>query len=505
MVKLNSSTLDELRQSQPEVTLPSYDLHALTPGIVHIGVGAFHRSHQAMYLDRLLNAGGHTDWAICGVGLVSFDERMRDVMAEQDHLYTLATWHPDGQAEARVIGAISEYLYAPDDMQAVLEKLADPAVKIVSLTVTEGGYNVNDATGEFDGSNPEVLKDLAPGAVPRTVFGVLTESLRLRRERGAGAFTVMSCDNIQGNGHVAHKALTSFARLKDPELSDWIAEQVAFPNSMVDRITPATTDAMRQQVAALYGIDDAWPVIAEDFTQWVLEDHFSLGRPPLEEVGVQIVHDVEPYELMKLRLLNASHQAMSYLGLLAGYTYAHEVCQDGLFRRFLLGYMAREAAPTLRPVPGIDLAAYQQQLIDRFASTAIQDTLARLVFDASERIPKFLLPVLREQLASGGEIAHCALVVASWARFLEGHDEAGRPMPIQDRRAEQLQAAARQEQEQPGAFLEQRDVFGDLGSNPRFVSAYLAARESLKTRGALGTLRALLEQPEVSGAGPVTK
>ncbi len=500
MVKLNTAALAELRRAHPEVALPSYDPNTLTPGIVHIGVGAFHRSHQAMYLDRLLNTGGHTDWAICGVGLVPSDVHMRDVMAEQNNLYTLATWHPDGQPEARVIGAICGYLYAPDDMEAVLERLADPATRIVSLTITEGGYNVSDVTGEFDAANPGVMHDLLPDAVPRTVFGVLTEGLRRRRDQGVGALTVMSCDNIQGNGHVAHKALTSFARLKDPGLADWITEHVAFPNSMVDRITPVTTEAMRQQVADLYGIDDAWPVIAEDFSQWVLEDRFSLGRPPLEQVGVQLVQDVEPYELMKLRLLNASHQAMSYLGLLAGYSYAHEVCQQGLFRRFLLGYMAREATPTLRPVPGIDLAAYQQELIDRFASTAIQDTLARLVFDGSERIPKFLLPVLREQLASGGEIDHCALVIASWSRFLEGRDEAGRPLPIQDRRAEQLQAAARREGEQPGAFLEQRDVFGDLADHPRFVSAYLAARESLKTHGALGALRALTEQVEIGAA-----
>ena len=505
MVKLNTVALDELRRAHPEVALPSYDPRALTPGIVHIGVGAFHRSHQAMYLDQLLNTGGHTDWAICGVGLVPSDVRMRDVMLEQDHLYTLATWHPGGQAGARVIGAICGYLYAPDDMEAVLDRLADPATRIVSLTITEGGYNVSDATGEFDAASPDVAQDLLPDAVPRTVFGVLTEGLRRRRNRGVGAFTVMSCDNIQGNGHVARQALTSFARLKNPGLAAWIAEQVAFPNSMVDRITPVTTEAMQRQVAALYGIDDAWPVIAEDFSQWVLEDHFSLGRPPLEQVGVQIVQDVEPYELMKLRLLNASHQAMGYLGLLAGYSYAHEVCQQGLFRRFLLGYMAREATLTLRPVPGIDLAAYQQQLIDRFASTAIQDTLARLVFDGSERIPKFLLPVLREQLSAGGEIDHCALVIASWAQFLEGTDEAGRPLPIQDRRAEQLQHAVRREAQQPGAFLEVREVFGDLGSNPRLVSAYLAARESLKTHGALGAMRTLLEQPQVGGAAALSK
>lgn len=485
MLKLTAAALPQIRQTHPEVALPTYRPETLTPGIVHIGVGAFHRSHQAMYLDRLLNTGQQPAWAICGVGLVPADQGVRDALAGQDHLYTLLTWPPDGPPEARVIGAITHYLYAPEDPERVLEQLAAPSTRIVSLTITEGGYNVSDATGEFGADHPDVVQDLHGGAVPRTVFGVLTEALRRRRERGLGAFTVMSCDNIQGNGEVTRRALTSFARLKDPELADWIAREVACPNSMVDRITPVTTDATRQQLAERYGIEDAWPVVAESFTQWVLEDHFSLGRPPLEQVGVQLVPDVLPYELMKLRLLNAAHQAMGYLGLLAGYTQVHEVCQDDAFRRFLLGYMTDEATPTLRPVPGIDLAAYRQQLLARFASVAIQDTLARLVVDTSDRIPKFLLPVVREQLARGGEIRHAALVVAAWSCALE------RGLSVQDRRATQLRSAVQREAAQPGAFLAVREVFGDLGDDARFVSAYLAAREHLGRLGARGAVQAL--------------
>ncbi|GBF05467.1 mannitol 2-dehydrogenase [Deinococcus aerius] len=496
-VKLNLSTLATLG---PRVAVPRYDPGKLTSGIVHFGVGGFHRSHQAMYLDRLLNAGGHSEWAICGVGVLPGDARMKGVFARQDNLYTLVTRSPDGTSEARVIGAIREYLFAPDDPEAVLEKLANPATRIVSLTVTEGGYGINNATGEFDPSAPDLRHDLTPGSVPRTVFGFVTEGLRRRRERGLAPFTVMSCDNMQGNGHVAGRAFTAFARLKDPELGEWVARHVAFPNSMVDRITPVTTPQMRQQVADEYGIDDEWPVVAESFTQWVLEDHFTLGRPPLEEVGVQVVGDVEPYELMKLRLLNASHQAMGHLGLLAGFTYAHEVCQHPAFVEFLLGYMAHEATPTLRPVPGVDLAAYQQELIARFANPAIGDTLARLVVEGSERIPKFLLPVVGEQLASGGEIGRSALVIAAWSLYVAAVQE-GRFPPLVDPRAERLTDAALREAGQPGAFLDLRDIFGDLGQSARFRSAYLEARDRLRREGVLGAIQAAAQNPTGAPVG----
>ncbi|CAM3747150.1 mannitol dehydrogenase family protein [Deinococcus frigens] len=494
MTKLNLKNLDQLG---PGVAVPDYDPRTLSTSIVHFGVGGFHRSHEAMYLDRVLNAGGphaggNADWAICGVGVLPGDTRMRDVLTAQDYLYTLVTKSPAGQTETRVIGAIHEFLFAPDDPERVIEKLADPATRIVSLTVTEGGYSINNATGEFDPTGAEIAHDLQPGAVPKTVFGLITEGLRRRRERGISPFTVMSCDNIQGNGHVTRGVLSDFARLKDAGLGEWIACEVAFPNSMVDRITPMTTDQDRRELAVTSGIEDGWPVIGESFTQWVLEDHFTLGRPPLETVGVQVVADVEPYELMKLRLLNASHQAMGYLGLLAGYTHVHQVCGLPVFVDFLLGYMAREGVPTLKPVPGMDLEAYQHELIERFASPAIQDTLARLIFDGSERIPKFLLPVVREQLAKGGEIDHAALVVASWAAYLEAVDAGNSVPPLQDQRGPQLLEAVRREANQPGAFLQLKDLFGDLGDHPQFSAAYLAARNSLRQRGPIGALEALL-------------
>ncbi|WP_216327577.1 mannitol dehydrogenase family protein [Deinococcus aestuarii] len=504
MVKLSLSTLHALG---PGVAVPAYDPRALTPGIVHFGVGAFHRSHEAMYLDRLLGAGQGEGWGICGVGVLPSDARMRDVLAAQDGLYTLVTRSPEGTSEARVIGAVREFLFAPDDPEAVLERLADPATRIVSLTVTEGGYSVSPATGEFDPTGEDIAHDLGTDGAPRTVFGLITEGLRRRRERGLAPFTVMSCDNLQGNGHVTRRALTSFARLKDPELGEWMDHAVAFPNSMVDRITPATTDADRRAITAEYGVEDGWPVVAETFTQWVLEDSFTLGRPALETVGVQVVADVEPYELMKLRLLNASHQAAGYLGVLAGYTLVHEVCQDPPFARFLLDYMTREATPTLRPVPGIDLEAYRHELIARFSNAAIRDTLARLIVDSSERIPKFLLPVVREQLQRGGEVEHAALVVAAWSLYLEavtgGDGAAGNLPPLHDQRAEALAGAVRREAEEPGAFLGLREVFGDLGEDERFRGAYLEARERLRQGGPLGAMRALRERPLPANSGSV--
>jgi mannitol 2-dehydrogenase len=473
------------------LAVPSYDRSGLTAGIVHFGVGGFHRAHQAMYLDRLMNAGKAHDWAICGVGVLPGDARMKQVMDSQGCLYTLVVKNPDGTREGRVIGSIIEYLFAPDDPEAVIEKMVSDAVRIVSLTVTEGGYNFHHVTGDFDAGNPDVVHDLQPGAAPRTAFGLVTEALARRRARGFAPFTVMSCDNIQGNGDVARTMFTAFAKLKDPELGAWVEECVPFPNSMVDRITPVTTDADREEIAEEFGVQDAWPVVCEPFEQWVLEDRFSLGRPPFEEAGVQLVEDVEPYELMKLRLLNASHQGMCYFGYLAGYRYAHEVAQDGLFAQFLLDYMDKEAAPTLHPVPGIDLDAYKRTLIERFSNEHVRDTLARLCAESSDRIPKWLVPVIRINLEQGGEIRRSAAIVASWARYAEGTDDQGDPIDVVDRLKGPLMAAAAHQREEPLAFISNREVFGDLVDSRVFVAAYLQALEDLHSVGARGTLESL--------------
>jgi mannitol 2-dehydrogenase len=487
LTRLNEQDLAAL-----SVPVPGYDRSAITAGIVHFGVGGFHRAHQAMYLDRLMEQGKAQEWGICGVGVMASDARMRDAMAAQDCLYTLVLKDPDGSWSPKVIGSIVEYLYAPDDAEAVIEKMADPATRIVSLTVTEGGYNFSPVTGEFDAENPAVQADLAPGAVPATTFGLITEALARRRDRGVAPFTVMSCDNIPGNGHMAQEVFGAFAALRDPELGRWVREEVRFPNSMVDRITPVTTEDDKVQIAARFGLDDAWPVVCEPFTQWVLEDDFTQGRPPLEEVGVQLVADVEPYELMKLRLLNASHQALCYVGYLAGYRLVHEVTQDPLFARFLLAYMDREATPTLPPVPGIDLDSYKRQLIERFSNDAVRDTVARLCAESSDRIPKWLLPVIRLNLAAGRDIRLATAVVASWARYAEGIDEQGEPITVVDRLAEQLTATARRQHEDPLAFVADRTLFGDLVDEPRFTDAYRETLASLHERGARATLEALV-------------
>ncbi len=486
MTALNQANLGSL-----SIPVPSYDRSRVTVGIVHFGVGGFHRAHQAMYIDQLMEQGKALDWGICGVGVMPFDLKMKEAMQTQDCLYTLVEKAPDGSWEPRIIGSIVQYLYAPDDPEAVIEKMADPATRIVSLTVTEGGYNFHPVTGEFDDTNPAVQADLAPGAVPATTFGLITEALVRRRSRGIEPFTVMSCDNIQGNGHMAQEVFTAFARLRDPELGEWVASNVQFPNSMVDRITPVTTDEDRAQISERFGVEDAWPVVCEPFTQWALEDKFPAGRPSFEDVGVQVVPDVMPYELMKLRLLNASHQALCYFGYLAGYRLVHEVAQDQLFANFLLDYMNREATPTLAPVPGIDLDAYKLQLIERFSNAAVRDTVARLCAESSDRIPKWLLPVIRENLAAGRDVSLSAAVVASWARYAEGVDEQGEPITIVDRLADTLQTIAARQQDNPLAFVANRELFGDLAGEPDFTEPYLNALNSLHTKGSRSTLEAL--------------
>jgi mannitol 2-dehydrogenase len=481
---MTSLTKETLTQLNVGVSLPRYDRRDVTAGIVHIGVGNFHRSHQAMYIDTLMNGGVAMDWGICGIGVQPSNARMRDVLAAQDGLYTLVIRHGDGTWDARVIGSLVEYLFAPDDPEAAIEKMAAPATRIVSLTVTEGGYNLSAVTGEFNASDELVAADLRPGAVPRTVFGLVTEALARRRARGIPAFSIVSCDNIQGNGHVSQRAFTAFARLRDPELADWMTGHVRFPNCMVDRITPKTTEEDRAELSRRFGIDDQWPVLCEPFTQWVLEDNFTDGRPPLEDAGVQIVPDVEPYELMKLRLLNASHQALCYPGHLVGYRFVHEVTTDPPFSRFLLDYMTQEAIPTLRPVPGVDLHGYANQLIERFSNPEVRDTVARLCSNASDCIPKFLLPVIRQRLAVGQPVTRSAAVVATWARYAEGTDENGEPHELDDALAPQLQAAARRQRQHPAAFLEDnRAVFGELADDPRFTAVYSSILASLLERG----------------------
>jgi mannitol 2-dehydrogenase len=487
MTALSSATLSSL-----SVSVPTYDRDAASVGVVHFGFGNFHRSHLAMYLDRLMEGGDGLDWGICGVGVLEQDATMRDVMRAQDCLFTLVLRHPDGSLEPRVVGSVLEYLYGPDDASAVQDRLDDPAVRIVSLTVTEGGYLKNPATGAFDPEDPAVVHDLAHPDRPRTAFAYVVEGLRRRRHAGVAPFTVLSCDNLQGNGDDARQAVVGFARLVDAGLADWIDAEVAFPSCMVDRITPSTTDADRAALSRAFGIDDGWPVPAEPFVQWIVEDEFPTGRPPLETVDVQFVADVRPYELMKLRLLNASHQAIAYLGAPLRYVLVDEALSDDRIRTYLERYMADEAAPTLGELPGIDLDAYMATLIERFSNPGIRDTLVRLATDGSNRMATFTLPAIRSNLDAGRPIGLGATMVAAWAEYwaLIGRGEIVPPEVPDDVYAAELTAAAGDPR--PEAFIEIEALFGRLATDEKFVAEYVARRASLRTRGVHPTLDDLL-------------
>jgi mannitol 2-dehydrogenase len=460
------------------VTPITYDRRTITSGIVHIGVGNFHRAHQAFYVDRLLRMGEATTWGISGVGILPADAQVRDALRSQDLEYTLIERHPNGSARASRIGAIVEYLYAPDELDRVVERLAAPTTLIVSLTVTEGGYNISDATGEFDGTTPSIVADARPGARPSTVFGIVTAGLRRRRDRGVPPFVILSCDNVEGNGKVAQNSFVAFATMVDPELGLWVRGNVAFPSAMVDRITPVTTDTERRWVRERFGIDDAWPVVTEAFVQWVVEDHFPLGRPPFELAGVQMVDDVRPYELMKLRLLNASHQVMAYYGLLKGHVYVHDAATDPQLVELMTRYMDEEATPTLEPVPGVDLVAYKRELLERFANPYIGDTLARLATDGSDRIPKFVVPVARERRAAGQNAPLSAAIIASWARYAE-LVASGADLPFRDRQHERIRLAVVRQRTDPVGFLRDPDWFGDLADDAAFSADFERAHQLL--------------------------
>lgn len=473
----------------PAVRRPAYDRDNLTAGIVHVGIGGFHRSHQAYYTDELIGLSGTAGWAICGVGLMEPDRLMHKRLESQDYLYTLMVNHPDGTFTVRVIGSIIEYLFAPDNPDTVIEKMAHPDTKIISLTITEGGYNFNQATGEFVNENVDIQWDLKNPHQPKTIFGYLSESLKRRMERGVKAYTVLSCDNIQHNGDVARRMLLAFTDLKDVDLRRWIEGNVRFPNSMVDRITPATTEENKLALLRDFGIDDTCPVICEPYCQWVIEDSFSDNRPEWEYVGAQFVPDVSPYEKMKIRLLNAGHSLLGFLGALHGYKFIHEVVHDPLFLAFLRKFMDEEVTPVLDEVPGIDLNLYKESLIERFGNSCIKDNVARICLQSSAKIPKFLLPTIREQLHAGGPVECSAFVVSAWCRYAEGIDEKGNKYPLEDDMKLILQESAVRSHQDPLAFLRIEPVFGDLINSERFTETYIKALRDLYQNGVVNCVK----------------
>jgi len=429
-------------------------------------VGAFHRSHQAVYFDDLARRGCDSGWAITGVGLHCPD--LKRALAPQDGLYTVVTRSAAGDI-ARVVGVLTRYLYAPDDRAAVVAALADSRTQLVTLTITAGGYLVDLDTGSFAGDDPVVVHDLTHPREPWSAVGILVEALDRRRRLGLPPFTVLSCDNIAGNGATARRAVVGMAQLRDRDLASWVDECGAFPASMVDRITPATTDADRMMVERTFGVRDRWPVMAEPFSQWVVEDHFAAARPPLDEVGVQFVRDVAPHALIKTRLLNASHLALGHLGLLAGHTRLHETMADPAIAHYVESLMDDEIAPLLPPI-GMELTDYTVRLRERFENPRLSDPLERLCRDASTKVARHVLPSIREARALGRPCGLLTLAVAAWCRHLRGVDERGQRIAATDHGDDHLRILARRGGDGARCLLAHEPTFGTLASCPDFAA-----------------------------------
>ncbi len=494
MQKLNRDSLGSLPSG---VEGPGYDRSTVRPGIAHIGVGAFHRAHLAVYVERALAKAAQGDtknWGILGINLLDQDRPLAEALKAQDGLYSLTEMAPDGGRVSRVIGAMVEYLYAPDaGAAAVLARLADPAIRIVSLTITEGGYLIDDK-GRFKLEDPVVAHDLAHPDAPRGVFGFLVGALARRRKAGIQPFTVMSCDNLRHNGDQARRAVLAYAEARDPALAAWIASEVSFPNAMVDRITPATDAARRDSLNAMTGLDDRAPVVAEDFIQWVLEDKFRQGRPAWEGVGVQVVSDVTPYEEAKIRLLNGAHQMLSYPAFLSGHRDVDAALRDALFHDYLRDFLAQDSAVWLRSLPGMELEDYQRLLLERFGNRAIADRLDRLCLDGGSKIPGFLGATLDACLSNGRDARRIAFLLACYDRYIKvGKDDHGAAYPLREPNAMKLLEPIIRSSS-PMTLIECTDLVGPRpAKDTRFVAQYLACRAKLDREGVRATLTGLAD------------
>ena len=488
MQRLSAATLAGL---PADVARPRYDRTAVAAGIVHLGVGAFQRAHQAMYTEAALAAGDNR-WGVVGASLRS--PAVRDALKPQDNLYTLSVRGAEGE-RLQVIGAIKETLVAPEDPQALLQRLCDPAVKIVTLTVTEKGYCYDPATAALDESHPDIVHDLANPTQPRTAPGFLVEALRRRREAGVHSFTVLCCDNLPHNGRTVAAIVARFAELRDRQLAGYIRNEVAFPSTMVDRITPATTDEDRAAISRRLGVDDLAPVVTEPFSQWVIEDRFPGGRPDWSLAGAEFVTDVAPYENMKLRLLNGSHSTLAYLGYLAGYETVSDTMKDANYRRLAAGVMD-DAATTLKMPPGADVTAYKRALMERYANPALKHRTWQICMDGSQKLPQRLLGSIRDRLAAGAPITRLVMGVAGWMRYITGTDEQGKPIDVRDPLSARLRAVADQagldaERLAP-ALLDMREIFSaDLAADLRFRGAVTDALARIIAKGAKAAVAGL--------------
>jgi fructuronate reductase len=464
-------SLDHLAALPALIARPDYDIGAVTTGIVHLGLGAFHRAHQAVYTDAILHR--HLHWGICGVSLKT--PRVIAALAPQDGLYTVLEKSGKGTS-ARVIGSVREMLFLGTERDRVLARIADPAVRVVSLTVTEKGYCHDPATGRLSVLHPDIAHDLAHPEAPVSAIGVLAAGLAARREAAGGPINVICCDNLPHNGRTVEGIVTAYAQASDPALADWIGTHVAFPCTMVDRIVPATTEADIAETSRLLGVVDAAPVVTEPYNSWVIEDRFAAARPPWEDAGARIVADVAPFETMKLRLLNGSHSTLAYLGFLSGHEFIWQASADPLLATLVERLMAEEVMPTLVAPPGVDLRAYGAQLILRFRNPALPHRTQQIAMDGSQKLPQRLLATVRERLAGGGSIAHLALAIAGWIRYASGTDEHGKPIVVSDPLSAKFAAVAAAARGNAAyvadGFLDLAEVFGaDLSANAVFRRA----------------------------------
>jgi mannitol 2-dehydrogenase len=499
-VPLNSANLDKINGEL--VILPSYDRSSVKTGIVHVGIGGFHRSHEAYYTHQLMEQGLGLDWGICGIALLKWDKRIYDTLVAQDGLYTLMINDLDGTPSATVIGSIVEYMYAPDNSEAVLEKMASIDTKIISLTITEGGYNMNPVTGMFQLENEAIQHDIRNPSSPETVFGYIAQAMKRRMQRGIPGLTIQSCDNIQHNGDCAKRMFCAYISVAEPNLLTWFESNVAFPNAMVDRITPVTTPTDIKTVQTVFGLADAWPVVCEPFIQWVIEDTFSPGgRPCWDKVGAQFVPDVSPYEKMKIRMLNGSHTALAFTGILHGFEYVFETMSDPLFAGFLNDFMELEVTSILdaAAVPGVDLGQYRRSLLERFANPNIKDQLTRICSETSAKAPKFLIATINDHLSSGADVSavrRCIVVLAAWCRYLElSVGSAHSPgYSVQDEMKDVLVATAvlSKTEGQAAAFLGITQLFGNLAANAMFVQHYVEVITSLRANDIVHVLKSLV-------------
>jgi mannitol 2-dehydrogenase len=466
-LKLSSANLKALPSN---VGRPTYDRTKLTLGIIHIGLGNFHRAHQSWYLHRLFEKGLNTDWAIIGAGVRSFDETQRQKLEAQDFLTTLIKLDPFGES-AEVVGSMIDYVPIEQCNGPLIKKMTDPAIRIVALTVTEGGHYIDPATDNFSPSNPDIQFDRENPEKPKTAFGAIVAALKLRRDRGVGPFTVQSCDNLQGNGDTTRQTVVSLARLSDPKLADWIDANCSFPNAMVDCIVPATGPA-EILLAQNLGIEDAVPVTHENFRQWVIEDDFCAGRPDWEKVGVIFSDNVHGYETQKIRILNAGHQIIVNIAEILHIETISEAMLDPQIHAFFRKVQEEEIVPHVVPVSGMTPLQYVNLVDRRFSNPAIVDTTRRVAFDGSSRHPGMVLPTVRDGLAKGISVDGLAFAEAAWARMCEGTREDGSAVEPNDPAWEELVEIAKRAKEDPLVWLEMRQTYGALADQPHFADAF---------------------------------